>query len=285
VAKLRGLPLLAGLASEGLREPDQITLLTRATGGDAGQIVPLLNELFASKVDLVIVSGPALTRIVHATTESLPIVTIDLESDPVESGWLQSYAHPGGNLTGIFSDFPDFATKWLDLLREIVPGLAYLVVLWDPATPTVQPRAVATAARLLNVKTEVLELSLPSEFEGVFEAASARRPDGVLLLSSPLVSINSPKLAELSLQHRLPAISLFSSFARAGGLISYGPNLDEIYREMGVMAAKILNGTKPADLPAERPTRFELLVNSKTAKALGLKISESFLVRADEVIE
>jgi putative ABC transport system substrate-binding protein len=212
-------------------------------------------------------------------------VTFDLESDPVESGWLQSYAHPGGNLTGVFSDFPDFASKWLELLREIVPQLSYLVVLWDPTTPMVQTRAVSTAAQLLNIKTEILELRSPSEFDGVFDAITARHPDGVVLLSSPVVSVNSPKLAELSLQHRLPAISLFSSFARSGGLISYGPNLEEIYRETGVMAAKVLKGTKPSDLPAERPTRFELFINSKTAKALGLKISDTLQVRADELIE
>ncbi|MBR0939542.1 ABC transporter substrate-binding protein [Bradyrhizobium jicamae] len=285
VAKLRSIPLLAGLASEGLREPDQIKLFTRATGGDARQIAPLLNELLASKVDLLMPSGPAVTSTVYATTKSLPIVTFDLESDPVESGWLQSYAHPGGNLTGVFSDFPDFASKWLELLREIVPGLSYLVVLWDPETPMVQPRALSAAAQRLNVRTEVFELRPPSEFDGVFEAISARQPDGVVLLSSPVVSVNSSKLAELTQQHRLPSISLFSSFARSGGLISYGPNLDEIYRETGVMAAKVLKGAKPADLPAERPTRFELFINSKTAKALGLKVSDALLVRADEVIE
>ena len=147
VAKLRSVPLLAGLASEGLHEPDQIRLLTRATGGDARQIGPLLNELLASKVDLLLPSGPAATSAVFGTTKSLPIVTFDLESDPVESGWLQSYAHPGGNLTGVFSDFPDFASKWLELLREIVPGLSYLVVLWDPATPMVQARALSAAAQ------------------------------------------------------------------------------------------------------------------------------------------
>ncbi|WP_050426602.1 ABC transporter substrate-binding protein [Bradyrhizobium tropiciagri] len=285
VAKLRSVPLLEGLASGGLREPDQITLLTRATGGDAGQITPLLNELLASRVDLLMPSGPAVTSIVHAATKDVPVVTFDLESDPVESGWLQSYAHPGGNLTGVFSDFPDFASKWLELLREIVPGLSRLAVLWDPATPTVQARAVTAAAQDLNLKTVIVELKPPSEFAEAFDAVSAQRPDGLLLLSSPVVSVNSPKLAELALQHRLPAISLFSSFARAGGLISYGPNLDDIYRETGIMAAKVLKGTKPADLPAERPTRFELLINASTAKSLGLKISDTFQVRADEVIE
>ena len=285
MAKPRSVQLLAGLASEGLREPDQIALLIRATGGDAAQIAPLLNELLAGKVDLLIPAGPAATRAFHAAAGSLPIVTVDLESDPVENGWLQSYAHPGGNLTGVFADFPDFSAKWLELLKEIVPGLAKLVVLWDPTTATVQTKAVAAAAQLVNVKTEVLEFKSPSEFEAVFDAASARRPDGLLLLSSPLMSVYSKQLAELALKHRLPAISLFSSFARAGGLISYGPNPDEVFREAGVMAAKVLKGTKPADLPAERPTRFELVVNLKTAKVFGLTIAESFLVRADEVIE
>ena len=225
VAKLRSVPLLAGLASEGLHEPKDFVLITRATGGDMAKVPPLLDELLASKVDLLAISGPTLTRAVHEAIKTLPIVTIDLESDLVESGWLQSYARPGGNLTGVFSDFPDFSAKWLQLLREIVPGITKLVVLWDPSTPRVQQKAVTAAAQLINVKTEVLELRSPSDFD----AASARRPDGLLLLSFPLVSINSKRLAELTLQHRLPAISMFANFARAGGLISYGPNLDEFY--------------------------------------------------------
>lgn len=285
VAKLRSVPLLAGLASLGLYEPENFVLITRATDGDMAKVPSLLDELLASKVDLLVVSGPPLTRAVHDTIKFLPIVTFDLESDPVESGWLQSYARPGGNLTGVFSDFPDFSTKWLQLLKEIVPGIANLVVFWDPSTPPVQQKAVASAAQSVNVKTEVLELRSPSDFEAVFAAASARRPDGLLLLSSPLVSINSKQLAELTLQYRLPAISLFANFARAGGLLSYGPNLDEFYRETGIMAAKVLKGTKPADLPAERPTRFELIVNAKTAKSLGLAIPPTLLATADEVIE
>ncbi len=285
VAKLRTVPFLAGLASEGLREREDFALITRATDGDMAKVPSLLDELLASKVDLLVVSGPPLTRAVHDAIKTIPIVTFDLESDPVESGWLQSYARPGGNLTGVFSDFPDFSTKWLQLLKEIVPGIASLVVLWDPSTPPVQQKAFAAAAQSVNVKTEILELKSLSEFEAVFDAASARRPDGLVLLSSPLVSINSKQLAELALQHRLPAISLFANFARAGGLVSYGPNLDQFYRETGIMAAKILKGTKPADLPAERPTRFELIVNAKTAKSLGLDIPPMLLATADEVIE
>jgi putative ABC transport system substrate-binding protein len=285
VAKLRSVPLLAGLASEGLREREDFTLLIRATDGDMAKVPSLLDELVAGKVDLLVVSGPPLTRAVHDAIKTLPIVTFDLESDPVESGWLQSYARPGGNLTGVFSDFPDFSTKWLQLLKEIVPGIAKLVVLWDPSTPPVQQKAIAAAAQSVSVQTEVLELKSPSDFEAVFDAATARRPDGLVVLSSPLVSINSKQLAELALQHRLPAISLFANFARSGGLVSYGPDLDEFYRETGIMAAKVLKGAKPADLPAQRPTRFELIVNAKTAKSLGLAIPPTLLATADEVIE
>jgi ABC-type uncharacterized transport system substrate-binding protein len=285
VAKTRSVPFLAGLASEGLREPENFVLIIRTTGGDMAKVPSVLDELLASNVDLFVISGPPLTRALHDAIKTRPIVTIDLESDPVESGWLQSYARPGGNLTGVFSDFPDFSTKWLQLLKEIAPGIAKLVVLWDPSTPLVQPKAVTAAAQSVDVRTDVLELRSPSDFETVFNAASARRPDGLLLLSSPLVSINSKQLAELALQHRLPAISLFASFARSGGLVSYGPNIDEQYREVGIMAAKILKGTKPADLPAERPTRFELIVNSTTAKSLGVKIPATLLATADEVIE
>ena len=285
VARLRSVPFLAGLASEGLREREDFALITRATGGDMAKVPSILDELLASKVDLLVVSGPPLTRAVHEAIKTLPIVTFDLESDPVEGGWLQSYARPGGNLTGVFSDFPDFSTKWLQLLKEIVPGITKLAVLWDPSTPSVQQKAIAAAAQSVNVKTEVLELKSPSDFQTVFDAVTARRPDGLILLSSPLVSINSKQLAELALQHRLPAISLFANFARSGGLVSYGPDLDEFYRETGIMAAKILKGTKPADLPAERPTRFELIVNAKTAKSLGLAIPPTILATADEVIE
>ena len=284
-SKNPSVPLLAGLACEGLREPENFVLIIRATDGDMAKVLSVLDELLASNVDLFVISGPPLTRALHDAIKTRPIVTIDLESDPVESGWLQSYARPGGNLTGVFADFPDFSTKWLQLLKEIAPGITKLVVLWDTSTPLVQPKAVTAAAQSVDVRTDVLELKSPSDFETVFNAASARRPDGLLLLSSPLVSINSKQLAELALQHRLPAISLFASFAGSGGLISYGPNIDEQYREAGIMVAKILKGTKPADLPAERPTRFELIVNSKTAKSLGVKVPPTLLATADEVIE
>jgi putative ABC transport system substrate-binding protein len=285
VAKSRRVPLLDGLRSEGFREPDQVTLVTRATNGDLTRISPLLNELIAEKVDVLIPLGPPLTRAAHALTTSVPIVTFDLETDPVESGWIQGYAHPGGNITGVFSDFPDFSAKWLELLKEAVPDCAHIVVLWDPATTTVQTKAIAVVAQQVHVDIEVLEIKGSAELDAVFETVNARHPDGLLILSSPVVSIYSKRFAELALKYRMPAISLFSNFARNGGLISYGPKLDDLYRETGAMAGKVLKGTKPADLPAERPTRFELIVNMQTAKALNLTMPTSILLRADEVIE
>ena len=148
-----------------------------------------------------------------------------------------------------------------------------------------QHNAVLAAAQRLNITTDVTEVKTSAEFDAVFETASERRPDGLLMLTAPLFSIYSKHIAELTLKHRSPAISMFSSFARAGGLMAYGPNLEELYREVGVMTGKILKGKRPADLPAERPARFELVVNLKTAKALDLNVSNLVLARADEVIE
>jgi putative ABC transport system substrate-binding protein len=281
----RGLLVLEGLRREGLRAPDQVMLVSRATGGDPARLASLAAELVAIKVDIILSIGRAAIRAAQSASASIPIVGADLESDPVESGWLASLAHPGGRITGFFLDFPEFSTKWLELLKEIVPSLASIVVLWDPATATMQTKAVAAAAQRVNVKIEIMEVKAPGELDAVFDAASTRRPDGLLILSSPLFSIYSKQIADLTLKHRLPAISLFTSFARAGGLVAYGFNVEEMFREIGVMAGKVLKGTKPADLPAERPARFELVVNLKAAKALNLSIPNSMLLLADEVIE
>jgi len=278
---------VGGIAHPRLREPEQVVVLVRATGGDPARSAPLLTELVASKIDILLpMGGLTLTLAAEAAAANIPIVTFDFELDPVESGLLKNLAHPGGNVTGIFLDLPDISTAWLELLKQAVPSLASIAVLWDPSMPAVaQHNAVLAAAKRLNITTEVMEVKTPAELDGLFEAAGARRPDGLLMLTAPLMSIYSKHIAELTLKYRLPAISMFSSFARAGGLMAYGPNLEDLYREVGVMTGKILKGTTPADLPAERPARFELVVNLKAAKALDLNISNLVLARADEVIE
>ena len=285
-AKMRSTLVLEGLRSQGFREPDQVIVVVRAAGGDPALMKPLLAELVASKTDILLIGGGSTMTVAASTaTANIPIVTLDLELDPIESGLLKSLAHPGGNVTGVFLDLPEFSTALLELLKQAMPSLTSIVVLWDPATYTAQRKAVVAAAQRLKITTEVIGVRTPDEFDAAFEAATARRPDGLLMLSAPLLSIYSKRLAELTLKHRLPAVSMFSSFARAGGLMSYGPNLDDLYRKVGVMAGKILKGTMPADLPVERPARFEMVVNLKAAKALDLNISNLLLARADEVIE
>jgi putative ABC transport system substrate-binding protein len=284
-AATRSVVLLEGLRSAGFDAPSQATLITRATGGDPAQLAPMLADLIAANVDVLVALGPQTVRAAHTATQTLPIVTFDLESDPVESGFLSTLSRPDGNITGVFLDFPDFAAVWLQLLKEAIPNLSKLAVLWEPSTGTVQTRAVAAAAGRVNVKIEILKVAPPAGLEAVFDSASAIQPDGLLLLSSPIMSVYSKQMAALSLAHRLPAISLFANFARSGGLMAYGPDLDELYRKTGVLAAKVLKGARLVDLPAERPDRFELVLNIKTANTLNLTMPNSLLARADEVIE
>ena len=279
--------MMEGLHSQGFSDPEQVIVMVRATGGDPARIAPLLAELVASKIDILLpMGGLTLALAAEAAAANIPIVTFDFELDPVESGLLKSLAHPGGNVTGIFLDLPELSTLWLELLKQAVPELASIVVLWDPTMPArAQYKAVLKAAQRFNITTEVMEVKAPAELDAVFRAASARSPHGLLMLTAPFMSIYSKNIAELTLKYRLPAISMFPTFARAGGLMGYGPNLEDLYREVGVMTGKILKGAKPADLPAERPARFELVVNLKTAKALDLNLSNLLLARANEVIE
>jgi putative ABC transport system substrate-binding protein len=175
--------------------------------------------------------------------------------------------------------------KWMELLKEAVPQLRNVVVVRDAASPSPQYEGVVAAAALMKVGLEVLEVATLPELEKVFDLASRKNPDGVLILSSPLFGTNSDRVAELTAKYRLPAVTLFPDFARAGGLMAYGVNLLDGFRQIGGIVAKVLDGAHPSDLPIERPSKFELIINVKTAKALGLTIPPTLLVRADEVIE
>ncbi len=285
LAVARSAPMLEGLRSAGIDAPSQATMVIRATGGDPARVEPLLADLIADKVDVIVPLSPQMVRAARAAKSTIPLVTFDLESDPIESELLASFAHPGGNLTGVFLDFPDFSRVCFQFLKEAVPGLSEMVVIWDPNTSTVQTRAVAAAVKGADVKIDILEVRSPAGLDAVFDAASALRPDGAMLLSSPIMSIFSKEMAQLAIKHRLPAISLFANFARTGGLMSYGPDLDALYRKVGVLVAKVLKGEHPADIPAERPDRFELVLNMKTATDLALTIPNTLLARADQVID
>jgi putative ABC transport system substrate-binding protein len=190
-----------------------------------------------------------------------------------------------GNVTGVFLDFPDFSKKWLEALKEAVPQIAHLAVFWDPATGPMQRQAVEAAARALNLKLGILEVQAREDFDSAFQSATQQGAQALLMLSSPVIGANTKVLGSLTLAHHLPAVTLFTDFARDGGLMAYGPNLLGVFRQGGVMAAKILQGAKPAEMPIETPTKFEFVLNLKTAAQLRITVPASVLLRADEVIE
>jgi putative ABC transport system substrate-binding protein len=277
--------LLTGLRTAGYREGEQVQLVPRIADSDPGRLPSLAAELIEEKVDVVIAVSMGAVRAVMAASPTIPIVAHDLETDPVASGLIASYAQPGGRVTGVFFDFPDFRTKWLELLREVIPSLSSIALLWDPVSGTAQLEALQGTAEQMRLNVKVLKVSAVAELDAGFATAAGERVDALLILSSPLFGSRTSVLADLALRHKLPTVTLFPDFARAGGLIAYGPNLLDTYRPLGVLVAKILQGTKTAELPVERPSKFELVVNVKAAKEIGVSIPTAILLRADEVIE
>lgn len=277
--------LREGLRAINYGNADQVKFLVRASEGDPTKLAALAADLVERKVDAIVAVSPSAVRTIKSATTAIPVIADDLESDPVASGFVASLAHPGGNITGVFSDFPEFGMKWLELLKEAIPALSSVAVLWDPATGPTQLEAVKRAGGLLDVKLEVVEIRAISELQRAFEIAGAGRPDAIVILSSPIFGTNPELIAELTLSHHIPTATLFSEIARAGSLMSYGPNLLGTFQQAGTMVGKILQGAQPADLPVQRPTKFEMVINLKTARALGLNLPTSILLRADEVIE
>lgn len=274
-----------GLAPAGVKETADIELVARFANDRLERLPALAAELVGEGVQAICAAAPPAVRAAKQVTSSVPIIAMDLESDPVANGWAASLARPGGNVTGIFLDVPGFSAKTLQLLSEAVPGIAKVAVLWHPAGGPLQLEAARAAATALRVTLEVFEVSRPADFEGAFQAMSKSQAAGVLMLSSPLFAQNPQALATLALSGRLPAISIFPDFAQKGGLIAYGPDLLSLYPQAGVMTRKLLQGAASADLPIERPTRFKLVANLQTARTLGLTMPTGILLSADEVIE
>jgi len=277
--------IMSGLRVSGYSAPAQVELVVRIADGDPARIAMLVEEIVAKNVDMIIANGPPVLHVARVATRTIPIVAIDLETDPVTSGIAASLGRPGGNITGVFLDFPDFTTKWIELLIETNPKLSRLAVLWDPITGPVQLESVKKTTGSLKIQLDILEVRQPSDFEAAFSTTSRRGANAMVMLSSPLISANVKMLAELSVRHHVPAITLFPDFARAGGLMAYGPNLLGLYRRAGVLSGKVLRGANPADLPIERPTKFEFVLNLRSADVLGVSVPASLLLRADEVIE
>lgn len=276
-----------GMRAVNYADADKVPFVVRAAEGFPDRLNSLARELVEGKVDLVIAVSPIGVRAAQAATSSVPVLANDLESDPVASKFVASLARPGGNISGVFADFPDFGTKWIELLKETIPSLAHATVLRDPGTGPIQLDAVVAAGRTLNVKLDVMDVRSISDLEQAFVTATSgdRRPDAIVILSSPIFGTNPKLVAELTLRHRIATATLFPDIARAGGLIAYGPNLLGTFQQTGTMVGKVLAGTRVAELPVERPTKFEMVINLKTAKALGLNVPTSLLLRADEVMD
>jgi putative tryptophan/tyrosine transport system substrate-binding protein len=275
---------------EGLSGPDNqrdtgVELVIRLADGDLSRLPALATELVNDRVDAIIAAAPPAVQAAAEATTNIPVIAIDLETDPVAGGLVTSLARPGRNITGVFLDFPDFSAKCLQLLIESVPTLAGVGVLWDPTTGPLQLKAVEAAAQGFDVRIQVFEARRAADIADAFYALDRSRIQGLLLLSSPLIAGNPQLVADLTIRRNIPTISLFPDIARGGGLLGYGPELQDLYRQVGAMARKILQGAKVAELPVERPTRFHLVANLKTAGLIGITLPPSILLRADEVIE
>jgi len=272
------------LGEHGWIEGKNVTFEYRDSGGDPTRVTEPAAELVRLKVDVLFPIGPPSVRATFAATREIPIVAHDLETDPVAAGYAQYYSRPGGNLTGLFLDSPDLTSKWLELLKTTVPRLSRVVVLWDATSGPVPLHAVRSAAPKLGVKLQVIEVHAAADIDKAPSAFSGH-VQAVIALPSPLMYFENEHLAKLTTKHRLPAISMFVPFADAGGLMVYGPNMASTVEQCAVLLAKVLSGAKPGDLPIERPSKFEFVLNLKTARYLHLTVPDTVSLRADRVIE
>jgi len=227
----------------------------------------------------------AAVRGVRAVSRTIPVVALDLESDPVENGLALSLGRPGGNVTGIFLDAGQMNGKRFQMLKELLPGVARITALWDASLEPAQLRATEAFARSFGVRFDVSSVRSPNEFLPALDTARRRGSDAVIVMEGPFINTNAQQLAELAIQQRLPTIGVLPTFVEAGGLMSYGPNVDHLFKQATSYIDRILKGARPSDLPIERPTHFYTAVNLKTAKALGLTIPPSLLLRADLVVQ
>jgi ABC-type uncharacterized transport system substrate-binding protein len=268
----------------GLQELDYIEGRDFSIERYAGELAELATELARRRIDVIFANGPQGVFAAQRATRTAPIIALDLETEPISAGLIDSYARPGGNLTGFFLDQPGLVGKWLQLIGEALPGATRFAVLWDPSVPQTQMQAIERASETIGVKLRAFAMETTA-LERAFDDIAKAEPNALVILSSPLVNARRAEIADLAAKARLPSITMFRGYAEAGGLMSYGPNLYALGQRAATYVDKILKGTKPGDLPVEQPTKFELVINLKTAKALGLAVPPSLLAQADEVIE
>jgi putative ABC transport system substrate-binding protein len=279
-------PIRQGLKDLGYVEGKNIRFEFRWGEGALDKLPEMALDLVRIPVDLIVTLAPQATVAARRATRTIPIVFVAM-GDPVASGVVASLARPGANLTGTTRMIVDMSAKHVEILKEVHPALSNLAVMWNPNNSSHLPalKAAETSARALSVQVLPLEVGSVADLEPAFEATVQKRCDGLLFIADPVFFIQLKRMTDFVTTNRLPAIANFVEFPKIGGLVGYAPSLPEEYRHAASHIDKILKGADPADLPVEQPTKFQLVINLKTAKMLGLSVLPTFLARADEVIE
>jgi putative tryptophan/tyrosine transport system substrate-binding protein len=278
-----------GLRERGYVEGQNIVIEYRSADGSIERFPPLAAELARLKVDLIHVPNTPATRAAQQATSTIPIVGVAM-GDPVGDGLVASLARPGGNMTGLTFLGPELAGKRLDLLKQALPNASRIAALWHPGafsdrTTKEMLQATEAAARILAVELQLVEVRAGDDIDRAFSTVDKQRADALLVFASAMLFNERKQIVDLATKHRLPSMSNAREFVELGGLIAYGASLTDLQRRSATYVDKILKGATPADLPVEQPTKFELVINLKTAKAFGLTVPDKLLVAADEVIE
>jgi putative ABC transport system substrate-binding protein len=274
------------LKKSGFSDGQNLTIEVVRIDQDSQRLFAETADLVRSNLELLIVEGTETgLQAAMAASQTIPILMWANNFDPIARGYVKSLARPGGNITGVVSLQTELAAKQVELLTQAFPERTRLAVLWDGISAD-QFNAAERQARLLRLDVQSLKLENPPyDFDAAFRSLATGSPQMLLVLSSPFFTSSRAHIAELAIQQRLPTMFIFKTYVQAGGLISYGTDPPAIFRQLGSYAGKILNGTKPADLPVEQAVKFELVINLKTAKAIGVELSTAIQLRADEVIE
>ena len=274
-----------GLRELGYIEGKTIVVDDRYAEGKLDRLRSMTAELVQLKADVIVTSGPIGTRTAKEATATLPIV-MAYDNDPVASGFVASLARPGGNITGLSTHYPEITGKQLELLKEIVPKMSHLAVLGDSSEPfTAQSlKETERAAKAFGVQLQYLDVKDPKDVKSALEDARKSRADAAVVLASAIFISQRSQLAELAVKNRLPAVYQASEYVEAGGLMTYGASITDLFRRAATYVDRILKGAKPAEIPVEQPTTFELIINLKAAREIGLKIPPNVLARADRVI-
>jgi putative ABC transport system substrate-binding protein len=275
-----------GLRELGYVEGKNITIEYRYAEGKLDRLREIVAELVRLKVDLIVTAGPSATRAAKEATSIIPIV-MALDYDPIGNGFVASLAKPGGNITGLSALYPEMSGKQLELLKEIVPGLSHVAVLGSSTQPgnahAVKETELAAAG--FGVKLQYLNVLVPKDIEAAFGAATKGRTEAIVVLAGPVLLSHRTQVAESAVKSRIPVTYQASEYVEAGGLMSYGVTIADLHRRAATYVDRILKGAKPGDLPVEQPTKFELIINLKAAKQIGLTIPPNVLARADKVIK